>query len=75
MTINNCMDISSDNQENSFAKRLGRGYERETLRVETESFLIAAQHNAIRTNYAKAKRNKCYKIASRDETFNHIRSE
>ena len=43
-----------------------------------ESLLIAAQNNAIRTNYIKAKidntqqNNKCKLRGERDETVNHI---
>ena len=36
------------------------------LKTETESLLIAAQNNAIRTNHIKAR------IDNRDETINHI---
>ena len=39
---------------------------------ETESLLIAAQNNAIRTNYTKARIDK---TRDRDETINHIISE
>ena len=48
------------------------------LKRETESFLIAAQNNAIRTNYVKAKidkmqqNSKCWTCGDRDETMNHI---
>ena len=48
---------------------------------ETESILIAAQNNAIRTNYIKARINKtpqnskCRLCVGRDETLNHIISE
>ena len=48
---------------------------------ETESLLIVAQNNAIRTNYIKARINKtqqnsrCRLCGDRDETNNHIISE
>ena len=51
------------------------------LKRETESLLIAAQDNAIRTNYIKARMDKTqqnskYRLCSdRDETINHIISE
>ena len=48
---------------------------------ETESLLLAAQNNAIRTNYIKGKidqtqqNRKCKLRGDRDETINHIISE
>ena len=48
---------------------------------ETESLLIAAQNNAIRTNHIKVQidkthqNNKCWLCGDRDETINHIISE
>ena len=48
---------------------------------ETESFLIAAQDSAIRTNHIKARidktqqNSKCRRCGDRDETINHIISE
>ena len=48
---------------------------------ETESLLIAAQNNAIRTNHIKARidktqqNSKCRLCGDRDETINHIISE
>ena len=48
---------------------------------ETESLLIAAQNNAVRTNHIKAKidkaqqNSKCRLCGDRDETINHIISE
>ena len=48
---------------------------------ETESLLMAAQNNAIRTNHIKAKidksqqNSKCRLFGDRDETINHIISE
>ena len=51
------------------------------LKRETESLLIAAQDNAIRTNHIKARiyktqqNSKCRLYGDRDETINHIISE
>ena len=51
------------------------------LQKETESLLIAAQNNTIRTNYIKARidktlqNSKCRLCSDRDETINHIISE
>ena len=51
------------------------------LKRETESLLIAAQDNAIRTNHIKARidktqqNSKCRLCSARDETINHIISE
>ena len=48
---------------------------------ETESLLIAAENNAIRTNHIKARidktqqNSKCRLCDDRDETINHIISE
>ena len=48
---------------------------------ETESLLIAAQDNAIRTNHINARidktqqNSKCTLCGDRDETINHIISE
>ena len=48
---------------------------------ETESLLMAAQNNAIRTNHIKARiaktqqNSKCRLCGDRDETINHIISE
>ena len=36
-------------------RRPGHSYERETFMTETESLLIAAQNNTIRTYYVKSK--------------------
>ena len=54
---------------------------RGNLKRETESLITAAQDNAIRTNYIKAKidrtqqNSKCRMCGERDETINHIVSE
>ena len=54
---------------------------KETLKRETESLLIAAQDNAIRTNHIKARMDKtqqyskCRLCGDTDETINHIISE
>ena len=51
------------------------------LKRETESLLIAAQDNAIRTNHIKARidetqqNSKCTLYGDRDKTINHIISE
>ena len=51
------------------------------LTRETESLLIAAQNNAIRTSYIKARIDKtqqnsrCRLCGERDETINHVISE
>ena len=51
------------------------------LKRETESLLIAAQDNAIRTNHIKARidktqqHSKCRLCSDRDETINHIISK
>ena len=51
------------------------------LKRETESLLIAAQNNAIKTNHIKAKIDKtqqnsrCWLCGDRDETINHKISE
>ena len=51
------------------------------LKRETESLIIAAQDNAIRTNHIKARidktqqNSKCGLCGDRDETINHIISE
>ena len=51
------------------------------LKIETESLIIAAQNNAIRTNHTKTRidktqqNSKCQLCSDRDETINHIISE
>ena len=51
------------------------------FKIETESLLIAAQDDAIRTNHIKARidktqqNSKCRLCGDRDETINHIISE
>ena len=51
------------------------------IKRETESLLIPAENNAIRTNYFKARidktqqNSKCMLCGDRDETMNHIISE
>ena len=48
---------------------------------ETESLLIAAQNNAVKTNHIKVRidktqqNSKCRQCSDRDETVNHIISE
>ena len=54
---------------------------KENLKRETQSFLIAAQNNAIRTNYVKAEtdnaqQNSRYRLCGdKNETINYIMSE
>ena len=54
---------------------------KQNLKRETESLLIVAQNNTIRTNYVKARIDKtqqnsrCSLCGDRDETINHIISE
>ena len=43
------MDTSSDKLAELHTRRLGYGNEKGNLKRETESFLIAAQNNVIRT--------------------------
>ena len=51
------------------------------LKRETESLLIAAQNNAVRTNHIKVRidktqqNSKCWLCGDRDETINHIISK
>ena len=53
----------------------------ENTNRETESLLIAAQNNAVRTNHINARidkaqqNSKCRLCGERDETINHIISE
>ena len=51
---NNSMDFLNDWQA---TRKRGRGSEKETLR-EKKSLLMAAQNNAIRTNYVQARIDK-----------------
>ena len=54
---------------------------KENLKRESESLRIAAQNNAIKTNYIKTRidktlqNSKCRLCGDRDETINHIISE
>ena len=54
---------------------------KENLKRETESLSIAAQNNAIRTNYVQSKidkmqqNSKCRLCSERNETINHTISE
>ena len=51
---------------------------KENFTRETESLLLAAQNNAIRTNHIKSRidksqqNNKCRLCGDKDETINHI---
>ena len=75
-----CKDISSNRPVTPLTRKLGHADERETFR-KTESLQIAAQDNAIRTNYVKAKidktqqNSKCRLYGDRDEMNNHMISE
>ena len=57
------------------------GLRKGNFKRETESLLMIAQNNAIRTNYIKARidetqeNDKCRLCSDRDETINHIISE
>ena len=58
--------------------KLGRGYERETFR---EKLLIAAQNNAIRTDFIKARidmtqqNSRCWYCSAGNKRINHKISE
>ena len=78
------MDIVSVKQATSHTRKLGRAHppkKKGKLKRETESLLIAAQNNGIKTSYIKAKidktwqNSKCRLYGDRDETINHIISE
>ena len=60
-------------------RRLSREDDKENLKRETESLLISAQNNAIRTNHIKAKIDKTQQNSKcklcGDETISHIISE
>ena len=77
MGKNNCTDISSDKPAKSHMTWPRKG----NFKRETESLLIAAHINAIRTNNIKAKLDQmlqnsvCRLCGDRDETINHIISE
>ena len=70
------LKLSNLTQEN-----MGVGEKKRNLDRETESLLIAAQNNAIRTNDIKTRidktqqNSKCRLCGNRDETTNHIISE
>ncbi len=65
--------ISKENKNNNIFFKIKKKNNR-----ETESLLIAAQNNAIRTNRIKARidktqqNSKCRLCGDRDETINHI---
>ena len=67
-------------QEKLLREKPGHNFRKEKLKRETESFLIGAQNNAIRTNYIEAKndnplqKSKCRLYGEKDETINHILS-
>ena len=52
------MGVSSEEQVNSHTGKVWHGLEMGNLKRETESLMIAAQNNAIRTNEVKAKIDK-----------------
>ena len=62
-------------------KKTSRWLRKVKIKKETKSLLIAAQKNAIRTNYVKAKIDKtqqnfkCSLCGVREEMINHIISE
>ena len=76
---NICMD-GSNKGEIVLTRSHGNGCERETLR-EKLNLLIAAQSNAIRSNYIEAKIDKiqqnckCWLYGDKNETINHILSK
>ena len=75
------MNILIDKLVKSQTHRPGHVYENGNLARETESLLITAQNNAIRTNYNKAKidntqqNSKCRLSGGKDVTVNYIISE
>ena len=62
-------------------KQMDQRTRREKFKRETESILIGAQDNAVRTNHIKARidktqqNSKCTLCGDRDGTINHILSE
>ena len=72
--------IQATNKRNLRWENLDMAKKR-SLKRENESLLIAAQNNAIRSNYVKAKIDKtqqnsrCWLCGDRDETIKHIISE
>ena len=64
---NSCIFSSNNKQVKFHPRKLGR----ENLERETKSLLIAAQNNAIRTNYIKENR-KCRLCGNRDEMTHPI---
>ena len=74
------MDILSDEQAKS-QEKIKTWLSKGNLKRETESLLIAAQSNAIRTTNVKAKidktqKNSKYRLCvDRDKAINHITSE
>ena len=77
---NNSMDISNDKQAKSQCKTW-TWLRKRNLKKETESVLIAAQNNAIRTIYFRAKKDKTLQesryslCGGRDEMINQIISK
>ena len=68
-------------KQKSHMRRPVRKHSERNIQRETESLLIAAQINAIKTNYVKEKidntqqNSKCRLYSDRNETINHIISE
>ena len=75
------MDISSYKQVKFTQENLDMVKKRENFKRETESFLTAAQNNAIRTNYIKVKiektqpNSKCWLFSNKDERIDLIKGE
>ena len=94
VTNNNNNNNNNNNQKIKMGKKLHGHFKRQTseishkktwawlkkgnLKKESESILITAQNNAIRTNSVKAKidkpqqNNRCRLCGDKDETINHI---
>ena len=72
------MEILSDKQKPISHEKTWIWLGKRNLKRETESILMVAHNNAIRTNYIKAKIDKIQQnrlCGDRDETINHIISE
>ena len=72
---------NNDNNNNNNHEKTWTWQRKGNLKRETESLLIAAQDNALRTNHIKARidktqqNSKCRLCGVKDETINHIISE
>ena len=75
------MDISNDKLVKFLIEDVDSIMKEKLEKRETESLLIAAQNNAIRTNYIIMKtdnihhNSKCRLCGDKDEMFNHIVSK